>query len=81
MKYKFTISLLSFCFFLLASATISAQEKATVKGKITVSSDDSAEAISVALKGTRFGTITDENGNYKIKNVKPGTYTPTCSIW
>lgn len=75
MKYKFTISLLSFCFFLLASTTISAQEKATVKGKITVSSDDSAEAISVALKGTRFGTITDENGNYKIKNVKPGTYT------
>ena len=75
MKYKFTISLLSFCFFLLASVTISAQEKATVKGKITVSSDDSAEAISIALKGTRFGTITDENGNYKIKNVKPGTYT------
>jgi iron complex outermembrane receptor protein len=75
MKYKFTISLLSFCFFLLTSTIISAQEKATVKGKITVSHDDSPEAISIALKGTRFGTITDENGNYKIKNVKPGTYT------
>ncbi|WP_264552676.1 TonB-dependent receptor [Flavobacterium sp. N2038] len=75
MKYKFTISLLSFCFFLLTSTIISAQEKATIKGKITVSHDDSPEAISIALKGTRFGTITDENGNYKIKNVKPGTYT------
>ena len=75
MKYKFTISFLSFCFFLLASVSISAQEKATIKGQISLNNNESPEGVSIALKGTRFGTITDETGNYKIKNVKPGTYT------
>lgn len=75
MKYKFTISFLSFCFFLLAATTISAQEKATIKGKISLNNNESPEGVSVALKGTRFGTITDQDGNYKIKNIKPGTYT------
>ncbi|MET3025259.1 TonB-dependent receptor [Flavobacterium sp. UW10123] len=75
MKLKFTISLLTFCFFLLIGNTITAQEKATVKGKISLNNNESPEGISLALKGTRFGTTADEEGNYKIKNVKPGTYT------
>ncbi|OMQ12136.1 TonB-dependent receptor [[Flexibacter] sp. ATCC 35103] len=75
MKYKFTISFLSFCFLLLTSISISAQEKANIKGQILLNNSESPEGISIALKGTRFGTITDEAGNYKIKNVKPGTYT------
>jgi len=75
MKYKLTFSFLSFCFFLLAATTISAQEKATIRGKISLSDKESPEGISLALKGTRFGTTTDEQGNYKLKNVKPGTYT------
>jgi len=75
MKYKFAISFLSFCFFLLMSTSISAQEKATVKGKITLNDNESPEGISLALKGTRFGASTDQDGYYKIKNVKPGTYT------
>lgn len=74
MKLKFTISVLTFCFFLLIGNTISAQEKATIKGKISLNNNESPEGISLALKGTRFGTTTDEEGNYKIKNVKPGTY-------
>ncbi|MBF4492226.1 TonB-dependent receptor [Flavobacterium sp. MR2016-29] len=75
MKYKFTISFLSICFFLLASISISAQEKATLKGQITLNNNESPEGVSIILKGTRFGTITDQEGNYKIKNIKPGTYT------
>ena len=75
MKNKFIISFLSFCFFLLAATNISAQEKATIKGKISLNNNESPEGISIALKGTRFGTITDQDGNYKIKNIKSGTYT------
>ncbi|HEU0125054.1 MAG TPA: carboxypeptidase-like regulatory domain-containing protein, partial [Flavobacterium sp.] len=75
MKLKFTISFLSFCFALMASVSALAQEKATIKGKISLNNNESPEGISVALKGTRFGTIADEEGNYKIKNVKSGTYT------
>lgn len=75
MKNKFIISFLSFCFFLLAATNISAQEKATIKGKISLNNNESPEGISIALKGTRFGTITDQDGNYKIKSIKSGTYT------
>lgn len=75
MKYKFTISFLSFCFFLLAATSISAQERASIKGQISLNSDESPENISVVLKGTKSGTTTDDSGNYILKNIKPGTYT------
>ncbi|PXY45136.1 TonB-dependent receptor [Flavobacterium hydrophilum] len=75
MKIRFTIPLLGLFFILLTTITATAQEKATIKGKITLTNNESSDNISVVLKGTRLGTITDETGNYKIKNVKPGTYT------
>jgi len=74
MKYKFTISFLSFCFLLLAGTTTWAQEKATIKGKINLENNQAADNVSIVLKGTKIGTNTDDNGNYEIKNVKPGNY-------
>ncbi|WP_343696352.1 TonB-dependent receptor [Flavobacterium sp.] len=75
MKFKFPLSFLSFCFFLLTAGTLFAQEKATLKGQITLNNNESVENISVVLKGTKYGTTTDEHGNYTLKNIKPGTYT------
>lgn len=75
MKVKFTIPLLSLFFILLTSTMTWAQEKGSIKGKISLNDNQSPENISVVLKGTRLGTVTDENGNYKIKNVKAGNYT------
>ncbi|MDW8849746.1 TonB-dependent receptor [Flavobacterium sp. MMLR14_040] len=75
MKYKITVSFLSFCFALLTTTIVSAQEKATIKGQITLKNNESPEGISVVLKGTKSGTTTDEQGNYSLKNIKPGTYT------
>lgn len=74
MKYKFTISFLSFCFFLLAATSISAQEKASIKGQISLNNSQAADNVSVVLKGTKIGTNTDSNGFYEIKNLKPGSY-------
>lgn len=75
MKSKSTLFFLSFCFFLLAASTLFAQEKASLKGQITLNNNESAESISVVLKGTKYGTTTNEGGNYLLKNIKPGTYT------
>jgi iron complex outermembrane receptor protein len=75
MKSKFTLLLLNFCFILLAGTTAWSQEKATIKGQITLKNNESPENISVVLKGTKSGTTTDEEGNYTLKNIKPGTYT------
>ncbi|MFA9187321.1 TonB-dependent receptor [Flavobacterium sp. FBOR7N2.3] len=75
MKTKFALVILTSLFILLFSNRTWAQEKGTITGQITLNNDQSPENISVILKGTRLGTVTDENGNYKIKNVKPGSYT------
>ncbi|MEO7978313.1 TonB-dependent receptor [Flavobacterium sp.] len=74
MKLKITVPLFGLFFILLASTNVLSQEKATIKGKINLNNNESPEGISVAVKGTRWGTTTDGNGNYKIKNVKAGTY-------
>lgn len=74
MKIRFTLPLFTLMFILLTSTTVWSQEKATIKGQITLNDNESPEGISIALKGTRWGTVTDGNGNYKIKNIKPGTY-------
>jgi len=60
---------------LLCSITLWAQERASVSGTITLSDNAPAENISVAIKGTNHGTVTNAQGNYEIRNVKPGTYT------
>ncbi|MES2240237.1 MAG: TonB-dependent receptor [Bacteroidota bacterium] len=75
MNTKTTLCLLSLFFVLLFSSTSWSQEKATIKGQITLNDNQSPENISVILKGTRLGTITDAKGNYKIKNVKSGSHT------
>ncbi|WP_264535880.1 TonB-dependent receptor [Flavobacterium sp. N1736] len=75
MRFKYTISLLSFFFVLLINSSAWAQEKATIKGQISLANNDAADNVSVVLKGTKIGTVTDNQGFYEIKNVEPGDYT------
>lgn len=73
--HKFIFKKLLFCFVLLGTLAINAQERGRINGKVTLSDNSAAENISIALKGTSFGTTTNSEGLYEIKNVKPGTYT------
>lgn len=79
MKGKILFPLLSFCLMMLTAATSFAQT-GTIKGKVTLSNDEVADNISVTLKGTKIGTVTDAQGNYEIKNVRPATYTLKASV-
>ena len=45
------------------------QQQKSVSGKVTDSSGSSLPGVSVVLKGTTTGTITDGNGNYSMSNV------------
>ncbi len=64
MDKKFLLVLMVFIAF-LGSAV--AQEK-TITGKVTSSEDGSTiPGVSVMVKGTTMGTITDVNGNYTLK--------------
>ncbi|HZL10668.1 MAG TPA: TonB-dependent receptor [Prolixibacteraceae bacterium] len=45
------------------------QDNTKVTGKVTDSSGNPLPGVSVVLKGTTNGTITDTNGNYSISNI------------
>ncbi len=42
MKLKFTVSFLSFCFALMTSVSALAQEKATIKGQISLTNNQAS---------------------------------------
>ena len=60
---------------LLISLSALAQQPSSVKGKITTSDGQPAIYVSIGLKDKNQSTTTDDNGNYTINRVKPGTYT------
>ncbi|MDP2338301.1 MAG: TonB-dependent receptor [Bacteroidota bacterium] len=45
------------------------QQQKSVSGKVTDSSGASLPGVSVVVKGTTNGTITDTNGNYSLSNI------------
>ncbi len=45
------------------------QQQKSVSGKVTDSSGSSLPGVSIVVKGTTTGTITDGNGNYSLSNV------------
>jgi iron complex outermembrane receptor protein len=62
-----------FFIFFTISATSMAQQNAIVKGTIKTSDGQPAQAVSVGIKNTAIGTMTNINGNFQFK-LKPGTY-------
>ena len=60
--------------FLLSSFIMIGQQTGRVTGKISLSGNVPAENVSVALKGTKYSAVTNEYGQYEIRNVKPGVY-------
>ena len=45
------------------------QQQKSISGKVTDSSRSSLPGVTVMVKGTTNGTITDSNGNYSISNI------------
>jgi len=74
MKARLSLKALSFCLIFFTAVTSFAQT-ATVKGKIIFNNNEPAQQASIELKGAQIGAMTDNQGSYEIKNVKPGNYT------
>ncbi|MEI7802130.1 MAG: carboxypeptidase-like regulatory domain-containing protein, partial [Bacteroidota bacterium] len=57
-----------------------AQKTGKISGTVTDKADKSTLiGVTVALKGTSFGTVTDIDGNYSLPNIPSGTYMIECS--
>jgi iron complex outermembrane receptor protein len=50
------------------------QKFGSIRGRVTTSDGSVAPQVSVVLKGTKFGAVTDENGEYQFKRVPAGDY-------
>ncbi|MFC6095080.1 TonB-dependent siderophore receptor [Flavobacterium qiangtangense] len=59
---------------------ISFAQNGTLNGKIVSSDNLPLEAVTVTVNGTKFGTQTDSQGNFEIKNLKSGNYTLKTSF-
>ena len=71
---KLTLKRILTCLLFISAFTAWAQERGTLSGTISLSDNTAAENISVALKGTSYGTISDSEGHYEIKGIKAGNY-------
>src|SRR5690606_19749718 len=65
---------------LLATLTGWAQSTGSISGTVKTSDGSPAEYVNVGIEGTSRGTSADRNGNFEIKNLKPGTYTLLVSF-
>src|SRR5665648_983643 len=52
-----------------SAETNSVQQQKSVTGKVTDSSGSSLPGVSVVVKGTTTGSITDANGNFSLSNL------------
>ncbi len=74
MKLLLTIFIFSF-------VSLFAQETGTITGKVTEKKTKEALlGVNVVLKGTYYGAASDFDGNYRIKNINPGTYNVEVSL-
>ncbi len=68
------LSLLIAMFSLLSLPTnVMAQPTKTIKGKVISKSGELLPGVSIVVKGTTIGTISDVDGNYTLTNVKPNS--------
>jgi iron complex outermembrane receptor protein len=56
------------------------QNSGSIRGSLKTSEGSPAEYVNISIEGTSKGTVADRNGNFEIKNLKPGTYTLVASF-
>ena len=67
--------------FVLGTTGLDAQGKSLIKGRVRDSkTGEGLPSVNVTIKGTYYGAATDPDGNYKIQNVGPGSYTLEFSL-
>jgi iron complex outermembrane receptor protein len=59
----------------MANAQNTKDNNGTIKGTITTSDGNPAAFVTVRVKNGRWGDVTNEQGQYTIKNIKPGAWT------
>ncbi|MCX6143201.1 MAG: TonB-dependent receptor [Ignavibacteriales bacterium] len=81
MTKKATIALLLPLLLLLGTTSLDAQVKSLIKGRVRdAKTGEGLPSVNVTIKGTYYGAASDPDGNYRIQNVGPGSYTLEFSL-
>lgn len=67
-------TLLLLTIFLSGFQAVFAQRAATIQGTVKSADGQPAEAVTVGLKNTSIGTMTNNKGRFQLNRVKAGTY-------
>lgn len=84
-KYMVSFRFLFFCLICLAPFCVLHAEgdddgNSNIKGIIYTNENIPAAGVVISLKGTKRNTITDDDGEFHFKNIKPGTYVLEVSL-
>lgn len=66
--------------FIVTAFTTSFAQNGTITGTVISSDGQAVSDVNVFIKSLAKGTYTDENGNYEITNVRPGTFMIVASF-
>lgn len=68
-----------FILLLLGSSILRANNTFDISGKVTTN-NESLPFVNIYLKGTKIGTVSQENGNFIIENIPEGNYVLVASF-
>lgn len=77
MKYILSIITLLLC---ISGAHAQQTSRTHVRGSVVTSDGKPGAFVTVQIKNSKFGTVTDENGEYQLKNVPAGKHVVVVSI-
>ncbi|MBZ4191886.1 TonB-dependent receptor [Niabella beijingensis] len=72
--------LMMMALFFTGSVLGTAAQQAGIHGRISTADGQPVTQISIVLKDTKWGAVSNDNGYYQIKNIKPGEYTVEFSF-
>ncbi|KUJ61855.1 ferrichrome-iron receptor [Flavobacteriaceae bacterium CRH] len=72
--------LFSISFLLSVFCAFAQQNNGKIKGIITTSEGDAAAGVNIILKGSKYGTITNDDGSFELNRVRANTYTLQISL-
>lgn len=70
---RFLLRTAASAWFLLCSLSYTFARDRTVTGKVTNSRNQPLSGVTVVKKGTTQGTVTDENGEYRLPGIRENT--------
>jgi len=81
LRYLVILSFLLFFPFITEKTQLHAQEWGTIKGEvINFETGDPLSGANIRIKGTKFATATDEEGNFLIRFIPTGVYAVEASL-